>query len=391
MKVLIIATGEVLDLDAPYAVRLIEQRQAVLASSDTPVTPEGMAVDIFRLNQDAASLNAITSVLRGIPSILAQLLSQGKAAEFFKIGDEIIIPWADGHGALPAPVYNIPFVVVDIADAVDPYGVTHENAIWLMAKCAVPLIMPFSADGYSEVTEETAQDGWYYFKRETVVGTTYVFHALNLETGDAIPTGITVVKYGMNLPSALKEGYPRWSHSVIRQWLNSDAGKNVGWWTSQHNGDQEPVISSTHLTNYPGWINGFSSEWKALFKPVRVQTTAPLDGNRVTDITYDTFFLPSTIQMGGVPNWAEYPDEGDVFWPYWREKTGLAEPSNSQTANRFITAIDDTDDKKYIWLRSVQWQVDDTSARPGMLTINGQITTDPARTGRSVTPVTVLY
>ena len=50
----------------------------------------------------------------------------------------------------------------------------------------------------------------------------------------------------------------------------------------------------------------------------------------VTDVTYDKFFLPSLEQVYGSPQAAGV--EGD-YWEYWKNVTGLDEPSNGSSTN----------------------------------------------------------
>ena len=152
---------------------------------------------------------------------------------------------------------------------------------------------------------------------------------MNLSAGAAIPTTYdSVYKTGVNSKDVISYGYNRWSQSAYRQWLNSDAAKNEGWWTSQHLGDVAPVAT---MTNRPGWLYGFTSEWKAIFKKVKVQTaTNTVTDGGVTDTTYDKFFLPSLEQMYGSPQAAGV--EGD-YWEYWKNETGLSSPSNGSSSD----------------------------------------------------------
>lgn len=260
------------------------------------------------------------------PAVLQKLCSTGKASNYFNIGDEIIIPWTDNGGNDPIE-YQYPFVVTHFGDVYDENGDLHENGMWLMAKYATPSNIVFDAAESTTVDltqEPNALQGWYYWG---VDGSNYT--ALELNTGDAIPTThASVVKCGVNNAGVLRYGYNRWKDSAYRQWLNSDAAKNEGWWTEQHMGDHPPAAAQLNL---PGWLDGFTDEWKAIFKPVKVDTACNTvtDGG-VTDTTYDTFFLPSLEQMYGAPQAAGV--EGD-YWEYWKEETGLDTPTNGSSSN----------------------------------------------------------
>ena len=260
------------------------------------------------------------------PAALRELVASGQINRWLNIGDVIFIPWTDDGGNTPVE-YQYPFVVVYIGDAYDENDVKHENALWLMAMYGTPRDIIFDAAESTPVdlTEEpNALEGWYYWG---VDGSTYT--ELHLSTGDPIPTTYpSVAKCGINNVSVLRYGYNRWRDSAYRQWLNSDAEKNEGWWTEQHMGDRPP---SDAQNNLPGWLNGFTEEWRAIFKPVKVDTACNTvtDGG-VTDTTYDTFFLPSVEQMYGAPQAAGVEGE---YWPYWKEETGLDAPANGSSTN----------------------------------------------------------
>lgn len=261
------------------------------------------------------------------PEEIQKLVVDGKAKSTFNIGDVIYIPWTNYTPSTPV-VYQFPFVVVHIGDVYDQNDVLHHDALWLMAMYAEPEEIVFDAAEDTVVdlsTEPNALEGWYYWG---LTGTDQ-YTALNLSTGDAIPTTYdSVHKCSINNLSVLRYGYNRWRDSAYRQWLNSDAAKNANWWTSQHEGDIAPT--STY-TNKPGWLYGFENHWLDVIKPVKVQTACNTvtDGG-MTDITYDRFFLPSLEQMYGNPQAAGV--EGD-YWEYWKEETGLDSPSNGSSSD----------------------------------------------------------
>ena len=249
-------------------------------------------LDIFRETTQQAILNelkaqsALVSILAhgydiDSPAALQALCASGQIGKWLHIGDVIFIPWTDTTGNTPVE-YSFPFVVTYIGDVYDAHGEKHENGLWLMAMYAEPQEIPFDASEDTVVdlsTEPNALEGWYYWG---LTGSDYT--ELKLSPGDAIPTSYgSIHKCAVNNLSALRYGYNRWSMSAYRQWLNSDAEKGAGWWTPQHMGDVAP--GTTHL-NKPGWLAGFTAEWRAIFKPVRVETacTTVTDGG-VTDTT----------------------------------------------------------------------------------------------------------
>ena len=272
------------------------------------------------------SSNITKESIKMNPRLLQRIIESGEISRYLKIGDIIDIPWSDNVDVLPN-VYQYPFVVVDIADVYDNNDVKHENALWLMTMYATPHDIVFDSGETTTVNlseETTAIEGWYYWG---VSGSTYT--ELNLSVGDSIPTTYnSVVKCGINNLSVLRYGYNRWRDSAYRQWLNSDIARNIGWWKSKHLGDCPPPIAQNNL---PGWLNGFTEEWRAIFKPVKVDTVCnTVTDEGVTDTTYDTFFLPSVEQMYGTPQAAGIEGE---YWPYWKEETGLDAPTNGSSTN----------------------------------------------------------
>lgn len=120
--------------------------------------------------------------------------------------------------------------------------------------------------------------------------------------------GLQPVGYGDN----------RWWKSAYRQYLNSDAAAG-GWWTPQDEWDMKPDQADT----VPGFLAGFSDEFKAALTRVKVVTY----GNSVTDdgsavVTYDKIFLPSLQEIYCSP---QVSGEG-TYWPYWKERTGAKTP-----------------------------------------------------------------
>lgn len=142
--------------------------------------------------------------------------------------------------------------------------------------------------------------------------------------GTDIGTVASSTKYGTSGANNLQRaayGYNRWSQSANRQFYNSNAAAGA-WWTPQNPYDRAPE----QLASVPGFMKGFDEEFLNIIKPVKVTTAL----NTVSDTdlgtsesTYDTFFLPSLEQEYIAPQLAGV--EGD-YWPYWKERLGLASP-----------------------------------------------------------------
>lgn len=244
----------------------------------------------------------------------------GKAKTKYAIGDELICNYTYNGAS-----YECPWVVLD-NDRTCTWedGTTHPG-LWLGMKYATIEDVQFDAaeNNVVDLTEEpTALSGWYYWG---VTGTTYT--ALNLSAGDTIPTSYdSVRKCAINHVDVLRNGYNRWSHSAQRQWLNSDGGLGE-WWTPQHDGDCAP----SQLANIKGFMAGLDSDFLAVVQPVQVKTACNTvtDGG-VTDTTVDRFFLQSIEEVYGAPQIADI--EGPYF-PYWKQVTGLENPTNGSDSN----------------------------------------------------------
>ena len=147
--------------------------------------------------------------------------------------------------------------------------------------------------------------------------------------GTDIGTVASSTKYGTSGTNNLQRaayGYNRWSQSANRQFYNSNAAAGA-WWTPQNPYDRAPE----QLASVQGFMKGFDEEFLNIIKPVKVTTAL----NTVSDTdlgtsesTYDTFFLPSLEQEYIVPQLAGV--EGD-YWPYWKERLGLASPQAQGT------------------------------------------------------------
>lgn len=134
----------------------------------------------------------------------------------------------------------------------------------------------------------------------------------NLGTFLAKPNG------NLNGLHPVGNGDNRWYKSAYRQYLNSDAAAG-GWWTPQDEWDMKPDQADT----VPGFLTGFSDDFKAALTRVKVVTY----GNAVTDdgsavVTYDKIFLPSLEELYLQP---QVSGEG-TYWPYWKERTGAKTP-----------------------------------------------------------------
>lgn len=265
----------------------------------------------------------------------------GHAADLWDIGDLLTCNYTATNGT----VYEMPWAVAGFRDVYwEGDSIAHPGMILQSVYGTVESVQ-FDAPENTAVdaaTEPTALEGWYYWG---LSGSTYT--ALNLSTGDTIPFGSydSVCKCGVNNVDVLKNGYNRYLYSAQRQWLNSDALAGE-WWKSQHLGDVAP----NQATQINGFLHGLDADFLAVINPVKIQvaTNTVTDGG-VTDTMYDRFFLPSVEEMYGAPQDAGVEGE---FFPYWKDKTGLAAPGNAANSGRIIHGLENHNSAQYVRLRS---------------------------------------
>lgn len=237
-----------------------------------------------------------------------------KEKEVFQVGDQLCVPWTD---VVTGITYNAVMDIVHFGNAELKGGETV-NAMYLQWHYTTPFVIQFDAPEAEKATESTFLEKYNYytknsngsFKLETVV------------TGSQIPSDKTYYHNEIkdSTGDICRYGYNRWSHSAIRQWLNSDKAKGE-WWSAQHLGDVAPGQATTKA----GFLTGFNDDFLSCLTPVKVVTTTNAvsePDKSVQDITYDKMFLPSMEQMYCAP---EANGEGEYF-EYWKKATGRSSP-----------------------------------------------------------------
>ena len=251
---------------------------------------------------------------------IQDIVKAGNASSRFAVGDQLISKY-NYNGT----DYDCRWVVLDVNRECEWEDGTTHPGLWLGMKYATPEQVQFD---YAEQTlvdldkEPNVLEGWYYWGV-----TNLAYTKLELNAGDALPTTYDAVyRSTINDVNAARSGYNRWSHSAIRQWLNSAAGVNK-WWAPQHEGDVAPL----QLKIIRGFMANLDKDFLSVINPVKVQTACNIitDGG-VTDITYDRFFLQSVEEIYGVP---QDTDAEGPYFPYWKQATGLNEPSNGSSSD----------------------------------------------------------
>ena len=266
-----------------------------------------------------------------------------KEKEVFTIGDRITVPWTDkATNATYAAVMD----VVHFGDVELEDGETT-NAMFLQWHYCTPFEVQYDAPEAEVATEATFSADYNYYTKNSDGS----FSLATVTTGGAIPAGTTYYHSAIKDTSGniCRYGYNRWSHSAIRQWLNSKAGVNA-WWTAQHKGDVKPA----ELATKAGFLTGFDDDFLSCLTPIKIvtvpNTISEPDKNTTTEITYDKIFLPSMEQMYCAP---QESGEGD-YWEYWKRASRRTTPcAQWQTYPEMITyAIENHNSAQYVRLRS---------------------------------------
>ena len=334
-----------------------------------------------------------------------EIVKAGKAPEFFGIGDQIDVEWKPDNAS--DTTYHIPFDVVAFLPATDAQGNIHEKAMWLQSHYAL-LGVQFSGNNAFYVPTAELPAGTYHFSiandwgSHCVAGKSYQFTLtqavpaggqLVLGTASSNTSGLpdtapanwrvrtftsglqdtpteivaltegtdgtdlgalsSSTKYsesGINNMQRAAYGYNRYSHSAIRQWLNSAGGKGE-WWEQKNPFDHRP----DQLATAQGFMAGLPSDFLSIIKPVKLVTAL----NTVSDSeigaseeTTDKFFLPSLEQEYIVP---QANGEG-AYWQYWKDRLGLSSPQilggNGANAHHIRYAYENHTSVQFVRLRS---------------------------------------
>ena len=150
--------------------------------------------------------------------------------------------------------------------------------------------------------------------------------------GTALGSLTSTAKYatsGINNLQRAGYGYNRWAQSANRQYYNSAAGTGA-WWTPQNPFDRAPQ----QLSTVRGFMAGFEEEFLNIIKPVKTVTALNTVSDTdigATEITYDTFFLPSLEQEYIAP---QLSGQEGAYWEYWKQRLGLTSPQGWYDANK---------------------------------------------------------
>lgn len=356
----------------------------------TDETGRGILAQLRIMNHrqvDVSSYEEIQSIVRA-----------GLAAEYFEIGDQILVPWVNPDTQTE---YQIPFDVVDFGDAMAIGDDEPRPAMWLQSHCCMPDYLAFDAqecfyvadDGLSAGTYHlsigdswgklVAGDSWqftltqdvpaggclcgFYTPYETDPSAARVYsYASSSDTSALETSDISAGSGGADLGTYSKAGddalnsyqragygYNRWSHSGLRQYLNAS---KAGWWVAQNRFDRPPAYASK-----TGFMAGFEEEFLSVLGRVRLVTAlntvtdGGTTGGTQADVTYDTFFLPSGEQhyMQVNSSYGSVSGLEGAYWEYWRRTLGTGSPGAwGATYPQWITYQLGSTTARYVWMRS---------------------------------------
>lgn len=322
------------------------------------------AAQIAQAEQGAAEIT---------PAAFQKLVRAGVAKWLYPVGTILIISWTDKRNNT---VYEVPHIVAHHGTAVlesgeevpsctlvwkylPPYGVAFSESqalyysesgepadtyyfniptTWSKAvagKYNFTLTQAVPAGGQivgPRLIADTDPANWVVKTYASPTSTTpieivpVVAGEAGTSLGDLIPAGTEI----LNSIQRVGYGSNRWSHSAMRQWLNSAAGIG-GWWTPQSNYDRPPE----QLANVPGFLSGYGDDFLEILSPSKVTTAL----NTVSDSsigqyedTYDKVFLPSleevfaNTQLAGV--------EGTA-WELYKRLVGRTTPAPWYSPNFF--------------------------------------------------------
>ena len=284
---------------------------------------------------------------------LAAMVGAGYISDILTAGDQVNVQWAD---SVDSTNYTAPLDVVHMAD-VEIQGGAVAHGLFLQHHFANKYSVCFDAPEALYDCPDGLVAGTYHFILAnnrwdaSLNGKKYQFTLTKdvpaggqicLSNADAkVLVGKEVYVYGSNTSYTKLEtvtlsegnggtllgtsdatgdvncyqrvqyGYNRWKNSALRQYLNSKEAAGA-WWTSQNKWDRAP----NNLNSVPGFMTGFSDDFLAALKPVKVVTcTNTVTDGGVEDVTYDTFFLPSLEQMCVAP---QVRGKEGVAWDYYK-------------------------------------------------------------------------
>lgn len=366
------------------------------------------------------------------------IVRAGAAPDVFAIGDQLHVPWKDG-----AEEYDLPFDVVDFADAELPSG-EKAPAMWLQSHYALPFGTCYDEQEAFYVVPEgaTLAPGTYnvttgYSQANMVEGKTYQF-----TTTAEVPAGGQLVGFygawdrqpsewrvasfsGPSSTSAIESGlvvtegsagtslgtfsryggegealwglqqsaygYNSWEKSNLRQWLNSSAAAG-SWYSPTHAHDRAPAS----YAGKAGFMAGLPADFVAVLGKPALGTAENYvsEGGTANEPTVtrttDRIFLPSLEQHWIQPYNAACKGVEGGGWEYWHLAAESAAPLELyKTYPQLVTyAVNSKTSPQTVWMRSPHRGGAYTSY---IVTASGHVYNYGCMTGYRAAPACVIF
>ena len=273
--------------------------------------------------------------------MIQELVQAGLAKKIFAVGDQIICPWTDKAAN---KTYDWVWDIVHMSDVTLENGETVPG-MYLKSHYTTPFSIQFDHEENERATESTFSADYSYYTKNPDGS----YKLEDVVVGQVIPSEKEYFHSAIKdtTGNICRYGYNRWSHSAIRQWLNSDKDKGA-WWTARHLGDVAP----NELNSKAGFLSGFEQDFLSVIKKVKIRTqlNTTTDKDIGTDEeTVDLMFLPSKEQMYGAIESGIYNDEA---FEYYKKTTGFDKPKNDACDARIHYKIDVKSSAQYTRLRS---------------------------------------
>lgn len=267
---------------------------------------------VFSTNTETVSIRHAQRVIANWPEM-----------ELLPIGYTVNMPWENSSGT----TYDNQMILVAYGKY-QKEGDPETTLTWMgifMSQYGQSAV-PFDGAEQEEATEAKAQTGLHYYGRN---GGTYT--ALELEDGDEIPYEDYEHIYHNEIDnSSTRNGRALlwWSHSSMRQYLNSDGAAGT-WWKAQHIGDCEPGNNASRR----GYLAGLSTEDLTALQKIRIRT----GGEDDEDVArFDRVWIPSPWEMYGTNGESTSMN----FDRYWQGIVGLTgSHRNTEIEERATTLL----------------------------------------------------
>ena len=255
---------------------------------------------------------------------VSEIVRAGLAPKIFKIGDQFICPWTD---KATEKAYSWVWDIVHMGQVTLEDG-REVPGMYLQAHYLTPFAIQFDHEENERATEPTFSGDYSYYTKNPDGS----FKLEEVVVGQQIPAEKEYYHSAIKDTSGniCRYGYNKWSHSAMRQWLNSDSAEKGNWWKDQHLGDVAP----NELKNRAGFLSGFEQDFLSVIKKVKIRTHL----NTITEKevgtdeeTVDLMFLPSKEQLYGTTEGGIYND--DAF-EYYKQVAGFEAPNNGNSTGR---------------------------------------------------------